>query len=142
MAHAAIVRAALKIGRTFGVGGSSWRYFEPEGDSVTAEPRIYARGLRSLYIVRERPTARSQAQPGAPVGVDRFVLVAALGTDVATGGIVQSAADDTLVFSLGTLEDDQGFLTGIVEKAQLPDTITYPALARQGLRAGLRIGMA
>jgi len=136
--------AALTIGRAVGVptsgDKSAWRYYATRGDTVTSEAQVSLRGVRTLYIVRINPVKLGLAAPGQPVGVSPFTLVAPLGTDIQTGGYVENVSDTSLVFSLGALVSDQGFLTGIVEQAVLPSTIAHPIALRGGFRTGLRIG--
>lgn len=123
-----LYRAALQIGRRFGVGGSSWLYAPP--DTPASD------GARTCYIVRERLIVYGQASPPATVGVDRWRLIAPVGTEIATGGVITNGE---LAFSLGPIETDQGYPTGIVEVAGLPDLGTLPTT--NGFRTGLRLGL-
>jgi hypothetical protein len=133
-----LYRAALTIGRKFGVGGGSWLYAPPPSqDGVTETPSFFSDGLRSCYVVRERVVAYGQASPPATVGVDRWRLIGKIGEDLAAGGLITNG---DRAFSLGPIESDQGYPTGIVEEAALPDLNTLP-VSNGGLRTGLRIGL-
>ena len=128
--------AALRIARTYGVGGGVWLYAPPASENgVTAEPGDPASdGARACYVVRERRIERGTAAPLQPVAIDRWRLVAAADADIATGGHLVSGA---LCFRVGPLTTEQGYLDGIVEPAAALDLATAP---RRGIRMGLRIG--
>lgn len=114
-------RAAYTIGQRFGVGGSSWSYYAPSSaDNVTAAATLTLTGTRTLYIVREQLTREAIAAAGAPVGDTRWRLIAPEGTSIAAGGVVKSVADTSLVYSIGPLDSDQGFVTAIVEPTVSP----------------------
>lgn len=113
--------AALAIGRRFGVGGASWSYYAPSSaDNITAAASLTLTGTRTLYIVREQIDRIAAALSGAPVGATRWRLLADEGTSIAAGGVVKSAADSALVFSIGPLDTDQGYVTAIVEPTAAP----------------------
>lgn len=117
----ALAQAALTIGRRFGVGGSAWSYYAPSSaDNITSGATLTLTGTRTLYIIRERLTAAGIAAAGAPVGDTRWRLNAPAGTAIAAGGVVKSQADATLVFSIGPLDTDQGFVTAIAEPTVSP----------------------
>lgn len=120
-AQTALRRAAMLIGQHVGVGGASWSYYAPStADNVTSAASLTLTGTRTLYIVREQLTARAIAAAGAPVGDTRWRLIAPEGTDIAAGGVVKSVADTSLVFSIGPLDSEQGYLTAIVEPTVSP----------------------
>lgn len=120
-AQAALRAAALLIGQQVGVGGSSWSYYAPStADNVTGAATLSLTGTRTLSIVRERLTAAQIAAAGAPVGDTRWRLIAPAGTAIASGGVVKSTTDTSLVFSIGPLDTEQGYVTAIVEPTVSP----------------------
>jgi hypothetical protein len=138
----ALYQSRLQIGRAFGLGGRSWRYFTTVGDGVAEDVFTYYRGTRSLYIVQTTAEKLGIAQPGQPVGQVAFQLNALVGGDVAAGGYVQSVSDDTLVFSIAAVDTLQGFPSGIVERTALGSVITPASLRMQrGYETGLQIGL-
>ena len=138
----ALYQARMDIGEAFGIGDSSWRYYTTTGDGVSSDVSLTSRGQRSLYIIQTTAEKLGIAQPGQPVGAVAFQLNARVGEDLENGGYIQSVADPTLVFSIAALDTLQGFPSGIVEKAALPQVRTPASLrAQQGYQTGMRIGL-
>lgn len=127
-------QAAMITGYTSGIGGSTWLYYAPPtGSGVTASPVFETASARTLYVVREKLVQYGQPLPPQPVGETRWRLIAPVDTNIRAGGLIVSGAN---AFFITTLDTDQGFPTGIVEKASAP-AATVP---KKSLRTGLRIG--
>lgn len=114
-------QAAFRIGRAFGVGGTTWAYYPPAPVNTIADNGAPAQdGTRAAYVVRERAVIYGQSVPAQPVGVDRWRVIAASDAAIATGGVLASQDGSSLAFTIGPLTRDQGYLTGIVEPTTEP----------------------
>lgn len=117
---ASLAQAALQIGQAFGIPQptpiSVWSYSTVSEATPSQDATETAEGTRSpLYIVPEKISFQTQSLPAYPVGSTRYKLLAAAGMDIAVGGILRSGA---YAFVIATLDTDQGWVEGIVEKEQ------------------------
>jgi hypothetical protein len=116
--------AAIVTGRRFGIGRPPWIYAPPaSGDGVSALPSYHSDGSRPIYIVRERTPANAQAAPGAAIGQDHWRLIGEAGADLAGSGVL---TDGSRAFLIVSIDNDQGYPSGIVEPTGLPDLAASP----------------
>ncbi len=125
----ALYRAAMRIGRAFALA-ATWTLYRPTGDGVTGAVTLVAQGSRTLYIVEEKLSVWGQPAPPQPVGFVPFKMVALIGTDVLAGDVVVSGA---YAFTIGTLDQYQGFPTAIVTVTGMPVSTTSTAGYRSPL---------
>src|SRR5689334_14337806 len=81
----ALATAALRIGRTFGVGGPSFTGTRPSGDGVTADVVFAALDARTIYFVPASLIRLQQTFPGVAVTAAPWFGIARSGVDLRAG---------------------------------------------------------
>lgn len=111
--QAQLYRAALTIGRSFGIGGRTWAYVAPVVNTPAASATPGSSATRYGYVVREKLVQPGQAAFAGPAPTDKWRWIGEAGQTFAEGGTLTSGA---YVFRLGPVDTDQGYPTGIVER--------------------------
>jgi hypothetical protein len=116
-----IARAALAVGRRFGIGGTAWTVSRATGDGVSVPVSRATVGTWTGYVVDETTTRLGSAAPDATVGAKRWYAVglsAALAPSgtLAAGDVLTSVNDPTLVFDVAAADQTTGYVRFIVRK--------------------------
>jgi hypothetical protein len=112
-----LARAALELGRRFGIGGLAWVVTRPNASGAT----ITIATVGPLYVLQEQPSRleRVLAQSAAAVRT-RWSCVARSDavTPLSVGDTLTSAADSSLAFLVSGLDriETPGLCQGTLEK--------------------------
>lgn len=113
MSAARIKAAALRIGRAFGVGGSSWTRTRTTAHTPTADGTATDATVTLRVVPNTRPMMGASL-PGLPVFQADYLAIAA-DTDVLQAG--DSITNDTLTYAVtGAPFTDMGFTLAPLEK--------------------------
>ena len=117
-----IARAALAVGRRFGIGGTAWTVSRATGDGVSVPVSRATVGTWTGYVVDETTTRLGSAAPDATVGSKRWYAVGAnaalapTGT-LAIGDVLTSVNDPTLAFDVAAADQTTGYARFVVRKS-------------------------
>ena len=97
-----LARAAIRIGRSFGIGGSSWTQRRTSGNGISADKTVSTVGTITGYVLHDLPSELAIALAGAtvPKGSWWYVTQAA----VLVSDSIQSSATSSLVYTLETAD--------------------------------------
>lgn len=115
--QSALGRAALELGRRFGIGGARWTITRPDASGAT----VTIATIEPLYVLQEQPSRleRILAQSAAALRA-RYTCIARsdVASALAVGDTLMSSADSTLAFLVSGLDriETPGLCQGTLEK--------------------------
>jgi hypothetical protein len=118
-----IARAALAVGRRFGIGGTAWTVSRATGDGVSMPVSRATVGTWTGYVVDETTSRLGSAAPDATVGAQRWYAVGAsaalapTGT-LAIGDVLTSASNAALVFDVAAVDQTTGYARFVVRQVR------------------------
>ena len=116
-----IARAALAVGRRFGIGGTAWTVSRATGDGVSVPVTRTTVGTWTGHIVDETTTRLGSAAPDATVGAKRWYAVGASAALAPTGAltagdVLTSVNTPTLIFDVAAADQTTGYVRFVVRK--------------------------
>jgi hypothetical protein len=126
----------LRLMRTYGTGGASWRRTRATVATPATAPTITQTSGIVIRFMPNNRVAPANTLPAIPIFTAPWWGVAAAGVDVQSGDVFDNGSVAFLI--TGAPDASQGFLVPPAAPTTVPRSVVLQAGA--GFRAGLRIG--
>jgi hypothetical protein len=113
-----LYRAALRIGRAFGTGGSAWTGRRATGGTPATAPTISTLSSRTIAFLENGMVKQMTAQPAVPIFASPYWGVAAIDVDILVNDVYTNG---TIAFIVtGQPDTSQGFQLIPADLTQVP----------------------